>query len=320
MIWISVLGFLAGFVLLIQGGDWLVDGASALAKRFNISEIVIGLTVVSFGTSAPELIVNVFASFTNVENIALGNILGSNIANVFLVLGVAALYRPLALQGRTIWREIPFALIITLVLGILANDLVFVSYGRNILSNGDGLLLLVFFLFFMYYTFGSSLDEELIGELPTLPLKKSVLFVIAGMLGLAIGGKLVVDRAEFIAYSMGISDAFIGLTAVALGTSLPELITSLNAAFKSNSDIAVGNVVGSNIFNIALVLGVSSSIKDIPYHGSFNLDLGVATLAMIFLFGFMFLGKRHGIGRWEGALFALLYIGYIVMVYFTRVV
>jgi len=319
MIWMSFVGFLVGFVLLIQGGDWLVDGASALAKRFNISEIVIGLTVVSFGTSAPELIVNLVASFSNVENIALGNVLGSNIANIFLVLGVAALFRPLTLQGRTIWKEIPFALIITIVLGILANDLLFVPTGENILSNGDGILLLIFFLLFMVYIFSSGLDEELFGELPTIPLKKSILFVIGGILGLGLGGNMVVNGAESIASGMGISDAFIGLTAVALGTSLPELITSLNAAFKSNSDIAVGNVVGSNVFNIALVLGVSGSIKDIPYHTSFNLDMGVTILAMVFLFVFMFLGKRHRIGRRKGALFALLYIGYIVMVYFTRV-
>ena len=319
MIALHLLLFLIGFFVLIKGGDWLVDGASALAKRFNISDIVIGLTVVSFGTSAPELLVNIYASFTQAENIALGNIFGSNIANVFLVLGVAAIYKPLALQGRTIWREIPFALIITIVLGILCNDALFAGDQPNLLSNGDGIILLVFFILFMYYTYNSSLDEELLGELPIISTGKSVLFVLGGVLGLAVGGKLVVDGAESIALAMGISDAFIGLTAVALGTSLPELITSLNAAMKSNSDIAVGNVVGSNIFNIALVLGVSSSIKDIPFEQSFNLDLGVATAAVLFLFGFMFLGKRHGIGRWEGILFFLIYIGYIIVVYLTRI-
>ncbi|MCF7802800.1 MAG: calcium/sodium antiporter [Candidatus Marinimicrobia bacterium] len=318
MLWLNFLGFVFGFILLVKGGDWLVDGASALAKRFNISDLVIGLTVVSFGTSAPELLVNIYASFAEVENIALGNIFGSNVANVFLVLGAAALYKPLTLKGRTIWKEIPFALIITLVLAILLNDLYFVDSGDNILSNGDGLILLTFFGFFMYYTYNSSLDKELIGELPALSLRKSTLFVIFGIIGLAIGGKMVVESAESAALSLGISDAFIGLTAVALGTSLPELITSLNAASKSNSDIAVGNIVGSNIFNIALVLGVSSTIKDIPYHLDFNIDLLMATLAVVILFGFMFSGKRGRIDRWEGAFFLLIYIGYIIMLYFTR--
>jgi len=308
-----------GFALLIKGGDWLVDGASSLAIRLNISDIVIGLTLVSFGTSAPELLVNLYASLTGSEGIALGNVLGSNIANILLVLGAASALRPLTLKSRTIWREIPFALVVTIVLGVLVNDVFFNRASENVLGHGDGIILLILFFVFMYYTYGTSnVEDDLIERRSELGLLKSSIFIVIGCLGLGLGGKVTVDSAIAIATQLGISEELIGLTVMALGTSLPELVTSVTAALKDKSDIAVGNIVGSNIFNILLVLGVSSSLKNIPYDHLFNFDLLVATGATILLFAFMFAGKRHQLDRWKGIMFLIAYFGYIVYTILTR--
>lgn len=319
MVLLDFLLFVVGFVLLIQGGDWLVEGSSALAKSFQVSDLVIGLTVVSFGTSAPELLVNLFASFSEAENIALGNILGSNIANIFLVLGVAAAFQPLRLQGRTVWKEIPFALIMTAVLGLLCNDIFFGEAERNVLSNADGLILLVFFGIFIYYTYDTGAETGFVREMPEFSRGKAALLALLGSLALAGGGKLVVDNAQRVALDLGISEAFIGLTAVALGTSLPEVVTSLTATLKANADIAVGNVVGSNIFNIALVLGLSGAIRDIPYDYAFNSDLLIALVAVLLLFVLMFLGRRYYLSRMEGVLFLIIYAAYIGATYLTRI-
>lgn len=308
-----------GFALLIKGGDWLVDGASSLAIRLNISEIVIGLTLVSFGTSAPELLVNLYASLTGAAGIALGNVLGSNIANILLVLGVASVLRPLTLKSRTIWREIPFALAVTIVLGVLVNDVLFDRASKNMLGHGDGIILLILFFVFMYYTYGTSnVEEDLIERRSEIGLLKSALFIVIGCIGLGLGGKVTVDSAIAIATQIGISEELIGLTVMALGTSLPELVTSVTAALKDKSDIAVGNIVGSNIFNILLVLGVSASIKNIPYDHLFNFDLLVATGATILLFAFMFAGKKHQLDRWKGMMFLIAYFSYIVFTILTR--
>ena len=307
--------FIFGFALLIKGGDFLVEGASALAKSFRVSDLVIGLTVVSFGTSAPELLVNIYASFSAAENIAFGNVLGSNVANIFLVLGIAAILRPLSLQWRTVWKEIPFAFIIVIVFAALANDSFILEGDTNILSRLDGFILLIFFSGFMYYSWDSMFDEEILEELPQISRWKSSFMVFIGIVALGIGGKLVVDSASLIAENVGISDAFIGLTIVAFGTSLPELVTSITAGLKQNSDIAVGNIVGSNIFNIAFVLGVSASINPIPYALSFNTDVIFVLLATALLFGWMFVGEKYGINRIEGGIFFLIYVIYIFVLY-----
>ncbi|MBD3276256.1 MAG: calcium/sodium antiporter [Candidatus Marinimicrobia bacterium] len=312
---LQALLFIFGFALLIKGGDFLVEGASALAKSFRVSDLVIGLTVVSFGTSAPELLVNIYASFSAAENIAFGNVLGSNVANIFLVLGIAAMLRPLSLQWRTVWKEIPFAFIIVIVFAALANDSFILEGDTNILSRLDGFVLLIFFSGFMYYSWDSMIDDEILEELPQISRWKSSLMVFAGIIALGIGGKLVVDSASQIAENVGISDAFIGLTIVAFGTSLPELVTSITAGLKQNSDIAVGNIVGSNIFNIAFVLGVSASINPIPYALSFNTDVIFVLLATALLFGWMFVGEKYGINRIEGGIFFLIYVIYIFVLY-----
>lgn len=315
MLILQILLFIFGFGLLIKGGDFLVEGASALAKSFRVSDLVIGLTVVSFGTSAPELLVNIYASFSAAENIAIGNVLGSNVANIFLVLGIAAILRPLSLQWRTVFKEIPFAFLVVIIFAVLANDSYVFSGDQNILTRLDGLILLVFFAGFMYYSWDSMLDEEALEELPKFSRWKSSVMVMGGIVALGIGGKLVVDSASLIAQSVGISDAFIGLTIVAFGTSLPELVTSITAGLKQNSDIAVGNIVGSNIFNIAFVLGVSSSINPIPYALTFNTDVIFVLIATALLFGWMFVGEKYGINRIEGGIFFLIYVIYIIVLY-----
>lgn len=306
----------AGFAFLIKGADLLVNGASSIAKRFGISDLVIGLTVVAFGTSSPELFVNIIASLEGNTGIAIGNILGSNIANVFLILGVASIIFPLAVTGGTVWKEIPLALLAALVLGVLANDRLIDGAPLSALTRTDGLVLLAFFSIFLIYSF--SIAKKVQGMENHLPAEvmgplKSTVFIVLGLAGLTLGGKWIVDGAVHIASSLGVSQALIGVTVVAIGTSLPELATSAVAAFRKNADIAVGNVVGSCIFNIFLVLGVSSVIKPLPFRVEFNLDIGAVILGGLLLFAFMFTGGRRRLDRWEGILFVSIYIAYIVL-------
>ena len=307
--------FLLGFVILIKGADWLVNGASAIAKKFNVSDLVIGLTVVAFGTSSPELFVNILASAQGNTDIAIGNVLGSNISNVFLILGVSSLIYPLSVTKGTVWKGIPFNLLAVLVLGLMANDQLIDNKGYSNLTRIDGLVLLGFFSIFLYYSFSiakaiEGMDEHVPGK--KHGITKSVLMVIAGLIGLTLGGKWIVDGAVALATNFGMSESLVGLTIVAVGTSLPELATSAVAAYKKNVEIAVGNVVGSNIFNVFLVLGISSTIKPLPFHTRNNLDIGVVILSTLLLFFSMFTGKKRLIDRWEGGVFVVLYFGYII--------
>jgi cation:H+ antiporter len=306
--------FLLGFVLLIKGADFLVDGASAIARRFNISDLVIGLTVVAFGTSTPELFVNIVASAKGNTEIAIGNVLGSNICNILLILGISAVIYPLSVSKGTVWKEIPFSLLAVIVLGLMANDRVIDGGSSSLLTRIDGLVLLAFFTIFIYYSFSiakaiEGLDEHVPVKKPSLA--KSFLLVIAGLIGLTLGGKWIVDGAVTLAKSFGMSESLVGLTIVAVGTSLPELATSAMAAYKKNVDIAVGNVVGSNIFNIFLVLGVSATIKPLPFQAKSNFDIAVAIVSSLLLFLFMFTGNRRSLDRWEGIVSLFLYGGYI---------
>ena len=311
---LTYLLFLLGFVLLIKGAAWLVDGASAIARRFNVSDLVIGLTVVAFGTSTPELFVNVVASIKGSTEIAVGNVLGSNIANVLLILGISAIIYPLSVSKGTVWKEIPFSLLAVVVLGLMANDRLIDGSGSSLLTRIDGLVLLAFFLIFLYYSFSiataiEGMDDHVTVKTPGIA--KSLLLVITGLIGLTLGGKWIVDGAVMLAKSFGMSESLVGLTVVAVGTSLPELATSAVAAYKKNVDIAVGNVVGSNIFNIFFVLGISATIKPLPFDTRSNLDIGVVVLSSLLLFLAMFTGKRHSLDRWEGIMFLILYGGYI---------
>jgi cation:H+ antiporter len=311
--------FILGFLFLIKGADYLVDGASTIARRFNVSDLVIGLTVVAFGTSTPELFVNIVASAKGNTDIAIGNVLGSNISNIFLILGVSGIIYPLSVSKGTVWKEIPFSLLAVIVLGLMANDRVIDGGGSSLLTRIDGLVLLAFFTIFLYYSFSiakpiEGLDEQV--SVKTYGIAKSILLVVAGLIGLTLGGKWIVDGAVTFAKSFGMSESLVGLTIVAVGTSLPELATSTMAAYKKNVEIAVGNVVGSNIFNIFFVLGISSTIKPLPFQPKSNLDIGVVIIASLLLFLFMFTGQKRSLDRWEGIVFVFLYAGYIAFLIF----
>ncbi len=312
--------FTLGFVLLIKGADLLVDGASSIAKRYNIPELVIGLTIVSFGTSMPELVVNIFASFDGSSELAIGNILGSNIANVLLILGVAAIIKPLPIQRSIYFTEIPISLAATLFVGFLANADLFVEVKGLTLSRIDGSILLFFFGLFMTYIFvvsktksndidvNPSTDSTDINE---YPIWKAVGLIVAGSFGLFLGGKWVVDGAFELALLFGFSETFIGLTVVAVGTSLPELVTSAIAAKKGQADLAVGNVIGSNIFNLLWILGISSVIRPLPFFVISNTDILMVIFASTLLIFAVIIGKKPKIDRWEGVVFVLVYFTYI---------
>lgn len=309
--------FLVGFILLVKGADSMVTGASALAKKLGISALVIGLTIVAFGTSAPELVVNLLASLNGNTDIAIGNIVGSNIANILLILGVAAIIHPLAVQKGTAWKEIPFALLAIIVLFIMASDSILNGATESVLTRGDGLVLISFFIIFMYYIFGvakqtPAQEDNAEEPIADLSYSRSAVMIIGGLVALVIGGKWIVDGAVLFATSLGVSQSLIGLTIVAIGTSLPELATSVVAAMKKQSDIAVGNVVGSNIFNVFWILGISAIISPLPFAEALRLDLLVAVLVTLLLFLALFAGKRHVLERWQGVCFVLLYVIYII--------
>ena len=307
--------FAIGFVFLIKGAGFLVDGAVSVARRLNLSDLVIGLTVVAFGTSTPELFVNLIASIKGNSDIAIGNVLGSNIANVFLILGISSIIYPLAVSKGTVWKEIPFSLLATMALLFMANDQILEGAGGSVLTRIDGLIFLCFFTIFIYYTF--SIATRIEGMEQHVPIKhngwlRSLLRIIAGLVGLTIGGKWIVDGAVVIATKLGMSETLIGLTIVAVGTSLPELATSAVAAYKKNVEIAVGNVVGSNIFNIFFVLGISAIIKPLPFQTKNNIDIGAVVISSLMLFFFMFTGKKRSLDRWEGIVFLIFYGCYII--------
>jgi cation:H+ antiporter len=307
--------FFLGFVLLIKGADLLVSGASSMANKFGVSALVVGLTIVAFGTSAPELVVNILASLQGNTDIAIGNIAGSNIVNILLILGISAMIYPLAVQKGTTWKEIPFALLAIVVVTIMASDMFIDGASTSALSRIDGLVLIGFFIIFLYYIFGLAKasagqpgSEEVIEQYSWV---RSSLMVGGGIAGLVIGGKWIVDGAVVFASGLGVSEALIGLTIVAVGTSLPELATSAVAAYKRNADIAVGNIVGSNIFNIFWILGVSAIIRPLPLSPMLVIDLLVAIFATVLLFVVLFVGKRHVLERWQGGVFIVVYIVYI---------
>ena len=313
MIILSLLLLVAGFIFLIKGANLLVDGSSSIAKKMGVSDLVIGLTIVSFGTSAPELIVNVFASVQGNADIAIGNVLGSNIMNILLILGVTSLLCPLKVHNQTIWKEIPFSLLAALVLGIIANDYIF-NNGISSLALGDGLILLLFFSIFLVYVFEISKKGKIDAiETGNISPTRASIYVIIGLIGLVAGGKMVVDGAVDIARAMSISESIIGLTIVAIGTSLPELVTSVIAALKKNADMAIGNVIGSNIFNIFFILGISSVINPIPYNAYSNTDILFTIFASFLLFIVMFVGKKHILERSQGAAFLLVYLVYTIL-------
>jgi cation:H+ antiporter len=307
--------FFVGLIILVKGADFLVDGAASIAKGFNVSNISIGLTVVAFGTSMPEFVVSVMASINGNTEIAIGNILGSNIFNILFIIGLSAIIMPLTTLRNTVWKEIPMSLLAALLVGIMANDIFIDKAGASFLSRIDGLVLICFFIIFLYYTFGiakaSGDDSPSDGQVKILPLWKSTLFILLGLAGLIFGGKWMVDGAVKFANSMGVSESLIGLTIVAVGTSLPELATSVVAAYKKQMDIAIGNVVGSNIFNIFWILGISAVVSPLPFQSTSNTDIFMTIFASLLLFVLLFIGKRHIIQRWQGAAMFISYVAYV---------
>ncbi len=324
---LSILLLVLGFAILIKGADWLVDGASSIASSLGVSDLMIGLTVVAFGTSAPELFVNVVASIQGHADIVMGDIVGSNIANTFLVLGIAAVIAPLAVQSSTVWKEIPLNLLAGIVLFVMAGDLLMDGSG-SIISRSEGVVLICLFAVFLYYTFGLRHGNGLKKSKSKMRLPMAITLVLVGCVMLPVGAHMVVRAAETIATIFGVSEALIGLTIVALGTSLPEAAAAGVAAWRGKSDIAVGNVVGSNIFNICWVLGISAIIRPVAFEADMTVDLLIVVFSSLFLFGlvhrgplyrrFLFFWKQkipeYNLVKHEGIVLMILYVMYIVYI------
>ena len=310
---LSVTLILVGFVFLIASANLLVDGSSGVAKKFHIPEIIIGLTIVSIGTSMPELFVSVTSAIDGHSDMAIGNILGSNLCNLLLILGLSAIIKPVKFQKETRMYEIPICLISTIVLAIFCNT-------QNGISRPEAIILLLLFGAFLGYTIymGKKESKEKLIEINTNEHRenntiKNIFFIILGIIGLKVGGDLVVNYSVNIANYFNISEKIIGLTILAVGTSLPELITSVTAAVKGNSDIAIGNIIGSNIFNILLIIGVSSAITPITYNITYNFDLTILVLSTIILALFPFIPPKEKMSRANGIIYFLMYIAYIAI-------
>jgi len=314
---LPILFLIFGFVLVIKGADFLVTGGSSLAKKLHISDLVIGLTVVAFGTSLPELSVNIAASFKGSSEIAITNVLGSNVANIFLILGLSSIIFPLMVTKGAVWKEIPLSFLAVMVMGILAGDYLIDGEPGSSLTRTDGLILLCFFIIFIYYSAGIAKETTPMAETTAgkvYSLTKSMTYIFAGLALLILGGKLIVEGAINTATRFHISESIIGATIVAVGTSIPELATSAVAAYRKNPDIAVGNVVGSNIFNIFFILGLSAVIKPLSVRSSDTIHIIAALVGSAILFLCMFTGKRKILDRWEGALLILGYLVYLYLV------
>ncbi|MDD2962851.1 MAG: calcium/sodium antiporter [Bacteroidales bacterium] len=311
---LTTLLFISGFVLLIKGSDIMIAGASAVARRYHVSDLVIGLTIVAFGTSSPELAVNLLAGLSGNTDVAIGNALGSNLFNIGIILGVSALFYPVAIQKNTAWKEIPFALLAAAALFLMVND----ETGTAGLSRNDGLLLLLFFVIFLIYVFEVALANPEPDTKKHQPMKswKAAAMIAGGLGALVLGGQWIVDGAVTYARAAGLSEAVISLTIVAAGTSLPELATSLAAARRGSSGMVIGNVVGSNVFNIFLVLGLGSVITPLPFNSSWNFDLVVSLLLTFLVFVFVFLRPGRQIDRLEGGVLVAaygIYVAWMVM-------
>lgn len=315
---IEVILILVGFILLIKGADILVDGSSAIAKKLRISEIVIGLTIVSIGTSMPELFVSTTSAIQGFSDISVGNIIGSNICNLLFILGLSALIQPVKFQKQTKWIENPMSIILTLIFFMMCNI-------NQDISRIEGIILIALFILFLIYTIimGKKSQDEVIlevalDEAKKISVIKNVMLIIFGIVALKIGGDLVVENAKVIATALNVSDKIIGLTIVAIGTSLPELVTSITAAIKGDSDIAIGNIVGSNIFNMLLIIGVSAVITPITYNITYNSQMIILFVAMILMSIFPFIKPKDEMSRANGLTLVLLYLFYMLKLFFEK--
>lgn len=310
---LSIIFIIVGFVLLIIGADLLVEGSSGIAKKLHIPEIIIGLTIVSIGTSMPELFVSITSALDGYSDLAIGNVVGSNICNMLLILGMSSLIRPVVFQKETRLYEIPMSLFFTIIFWIFCNT-------QGGISTLEAIILMILFILFITYTiYMGKKESKKEKETALVPVEnekikklfKNIIFVILGIIGLKVGGDLVVDHAVTIANYFHVSEKIIGLTILAIGTSLPELVTSVTAAIKGNSDIAIGNIIGSNIFNMLAIIGISALIKPISYNPSYNFDLCILLIATIILALFPFIPPKNKMSRSNGLIYLLIYGGYI---------
>lgn len=315
---LSIILIAIGFIFLIKGADFLVEGSSSVAKKFHIPEIIIGLTIVSIGTSMPELFVSSTSTLNGSSDMAIGNIIGSNLCNLLLILGLSTIIKPVKFQRETRLIEIPMCLAITIIFTIFCNT-------QGTISKLEAMFLIILFVIFIIYTIimgkkGEQFEKkdtivEIQAESKQLSMAKSVLFIILGIIGLKIGGDLTVDNATNIARMFNVSEKIIGLTILAIGTSLPELVTSVTAAIKGNSDIAIGNIIGSNIFNILFIIGVSALISPLAYNFTYNIQIGILILATIVLALFPIIPPKNEMSRFNGAIYLTMYIIYMIILF-----
>lgn len=304
---------LAGLLMILFGANWLVDGSSSIAKRFGISEFVIGLTIVGIGTSTPEMVVSFLSSFQGKADMAIGNIVGSNIFNTMMILGVTALIAPLAITKSNLKKDIPLNIIVTLLLIILGMNFTLFGKGEDQLSRLDGVILLGVFAWYIWSSFRSdNADQEEDGDgIKEYKTGISVLLIVAGLAGLIIGGRLFVNSATELAKMFGVSDKFIAITVMAAGTSMPELATCVVAALKGRGQLALGNVLGSNISNILLILGGAALINPLSFSGMTYVDLGAVLLSVLFILGSAYLFRKKQLDRFEGVILLLMEAGYM---------
>ena len=315
---LNIILLVVGFIVLIKGADWFVDGASAVASNFKVSKMLIGLTIVAFGTSAPEFAVSIKSLLTGSGDIVLGNVVGSNIFNILFILGISSLFHTLTVKNNTVKKELPITLLISVLLSVLLSDSLFDSSAVNTFTRGDGVVLLLFFMVFVYYLISmmrNKKDEEQDNK-DLMKLPKAIILTILGIVCIVLGSNFVVDSASYIAKVLGVSERMIGLTIVAMGTSLPELVTSVIATKKGEYDIAIGNVVGSNIFNIGLVIGLPVVLFGTIPNVTFNIiDLIVMIVSALMLFIFSY--NDYKIKKNEGIVFLLMFIVYYSYVIFS---
>jgi len=314
MIWLFI-KLILGLALILLGANYLVEGSSSVARRFGISEFVVGMTIVGIGTSTPEMVVSFIASINGNPDIAVGNIVGSNIANVFLILGVTALVSPIALTRNNLRRDIPICLAASLLLFIFGMDRLLFASEINVISRMEGVIFLIGFILFMVYSFRSGSSDDCGGEdepVKDRPMWISVIFILGGLFGLISGGRLFVNSGSKIASFLGVSDAFIGITVMALGTSMPELAASVVAAVKGKGQMALGNVVGSNISNILLILGGASLISPLTLTNITLIDMLMMVFSTLVMFVANSTFRKKSIDRVEGGIFVIIYISYVV--------
>lgn len=325
---IGILLLIPGVLFLMKGADFFVESSAALAKRMKISQVVIGLTVVAFGTSLPELVVNMVSAVNGNTAIALGNVVGSNIANILLILGISATITPLVVKHNTVWKEIPMSFLAAILLLLFAlqqkidTSRIWEIIGKDgntvvgSLNMSHGIFLLFIFVIFLYYTFGIAKDTDAVSpDVRDMSLKKSGIYLVLGLLAVVAGGKMTVDGALAIARSFGVSEALLGLTVVAVGTSLPELVTNVMAARKGFTDIAIGNVIGSNIFNIFFIMATTAVLRPIPVNISDVINIVFLLFVTLLTFIFLFVLDKYKVGKIEGVIMLSLYVAYVIYLF-----